>query len=183
MSRIAKEPVAIPDGVKVDLSRGMIRAEGPKGKLQLTLHQLVKVSDEDDSIVVRARNSSKKSRAMSGTTRSLVNNMIVGVSQGFRKEMTLVGTGYRAQASGSSVNLSLGYSHPISYEAPEGVTFEIKSESSSQVELVVRGIDKQVVGQVAADIRRMRPPEPYKGKGVRYSDERIRRKQAKSVSG
>ncbi len=149
----------------------------------MPLHQLVKVSNEDSTIVVRARNSSVKSRAMSGTMRSLVNNMVVGVSQGFQREMTLVGTGYRAQANGSSVNLSLGYSHPIEYQAPDSVTFEIKSESSSQVELVIKGIDKQVVGQVAADIRRMRPPEPYKGKGVRYSDERIRRKQAKSISG
>ena len=173
----------IPEGVKVDLSNSVIKAEGPKGSLQLSLHQLVKVTNEDNSIVVRARNSSMNSRAMSGTTRSLVNNMIVGVSQGFQKEMTLVGTGYRAQANGSSVNLSLGYSHPIAYQAPDGVTFEIKSESSSQVELVIKGIDKQIVGQVAADIRRMRPPEPYKGKGVRYSDERIRRKQSKSVSG
>ena len=183
MSRIAKEPVMIPEGVMVDLSNSVIKAKGPKGNLQLSLHQLVKVTNEDNSIVVRARNSSMKSRAMSGTTRSLVNNMIVGVSQGFQKEMTLVGTGYRAQANGSSVNLSLGYSHPIAYQAPDGVTFEIKSESSSQVELVIKGIDKQIVGQVAADIRRMRPPEPYKGKGVRYSDERIRRKQSKSVSG
>ncbi len=183
MSRIAKEPVIIPDGVKVEMSGGTIKADGPKGSLQMPLHQLVKVSNEDSAIVVRPRNSSVNSRAMSGTMRSLVNNMIVGVSQGFQREMTLVGTGYRAQANGSRVNLSLGYSHPIEYEAPNSVTFEIKSESSSQVELVIKGIDKQVVGQVAADIRRMRPPEPYKGKGVRYSDERIRRKQAKSISG
>ncbi len=183
MSRIAKEPVIIPDGVNVKLSRGVIKADGPKGHLEMPVHQLVKMSDEDNTIVVKARNNSVKSVAMSGTMRSLVNNMVVGVSQGFQREMTLVGTGYRAQANGSSVRLSLGYSHPIEYQAPDGVTFEIKSESSSQVELVIRGIDKQVVGQVAADIRRMRPPEPYKGKGVRYSDEQIRRKQAKSVSG
>ena len=183
LSRIAKEPIVIPDGVKVEISGGVIKADGPEGSLQMPVHQLVKVSNEDSTIVVQARNSSVNSRAMSGTMRSLINNMVVGVKKGFHREMTLVGTGYRAQANGSNVNLSLGYSHPIAYEAPEGVTFEVKSESSSQVELVIKGIDKQVVGQVAADIRRMRPPEPYKGKGVRYSDERIRRKQAKSISG
>ena len=185
MSRIAKEPVSIPNGVQVEMSGGLIKAQGPMGSLELPIHQLVKLSNEDNAIVVKPRNSSVNSRAMSGTMRSLVNNMIIGVSQGFVREVALVGTGYRAHAEGSSVTLSLGYSHPIDYEAPEGITFEVKAETrqSKQVGLMIKGIDKQVVGQVAADIRRMRPPEPYNGKGVRYADERIRRKQSKSVSG
>ena len=185
MSRIAKEPVAIPSGVKVEMSGGLIKAQGPMGSLEMPIHQLVKLSNEDNAIVVKPRNSSVNSRAMSGTMRSLVNNMIIGVSQGFVREVELVGTGYRAAAEGSNVTLSLGFSHPIDYEAPEGVTFEVKAETrqSKQVGLIIKGIDKQVVGQVAADIRRMRPPEPYNGKGVRYADERIRRKQSKSVSG
>ena len=181
MSRIAKEPVVIPNGVTIDLSARDITAKGPKGELHMSIHPLVKVENENGSIKVTARNTSQYSRAMSGTMRSLVNNMVTGVSTGFRKELTLVGTGYRVQVNQSTAKFSLGYSHPIEYQAPDGVTFEIKSETSSQVEMVVHGHDKQVVGQVAADIRRMRPVEPYKGKGVRYSDEWVRRKQAKSV--
>lgn len=181
MSRVAKEPVTIPSGVNVNLSAREISVKGPKGELNMDIHPLVNVSVEDSEISVTARNTSANSRAMSGTMRSLINNMVTGVSVGFRKELTLVGTGYRAQVNQSKVTLALGYSHPIDYEAPSGVTFEIKSESSAQVELVVNGFDKQVVGQVAADIRRLRPPEPYKGKGVRYSDEWVRRKQAKSI--
>ncbi len=181
MSRVAKEPVTIPGGVKVDLSARQIQVKGPKGELSMLVHPLVNVAIDAGVVSVTARNGTQNSRAMSGTTRSLINNMVTGVSTGFKKELTLVGTGYRAQVNQSKVTLSLGYSHPIEYEAPAGVSFEIKSESSSQVELVINGFDKQVVGQVAADIRKMRPPEPYKGKGVRYSDEWIRRKQAKSV--
>ncbi len=181
MSRIAKEPVVIPDGVSVDLSAREITVKGSKGELNMLINPLVKVVNDNGSIAVTARNSSQNSRAMSGTMRSLIQNMVTGVSSGFRKELTLVGTGYRAQVNQSRATFQLGYSHPIEYEAPAGVTFEIKSETSTQVELVVNGFDKQVVGQVAADIRRMRPVEPYKGKGVRYSDEWVRRKQAKSV--
>ncbi len=181
MSRVAKEPVNVPGGVSIDLSAREILVKGPRGELNMVIHPLVKVAVNDNVVTVAARNTSQNSRAMSGTMRSLINNMVVGVSSGFRKELTLVGTGYRAQVDQSKITLSLGYSHPIEYEAPSGVTFEIKSESSSQVELVVQGFDKQVVGQVAANLRKMRPPEPYKGKGIRYSDEWIRRKQAKSV--
>ena len=181
MSRVAKEPIPIPSGVNVDLSAREITVKGLKGVLHMDIHPLVQVSQDNGLITVSARNMSSNSRAMSGTMRSLINNMVTGVSAGFRKEMTLIGTGYRAQVNQSNITLHLGYSHPIEYQAPSGVTFEIKSESSSQVELVIFGYDKQVVGQVAADIRRMRPPEPYKGKGVRYSDEWVRRKQAKSV--
>jgi len=181
VSRVAKEPVPIPSEVAVDLTAREMLVKGPTGELSMAIHALVKVAVENDAVVVKARNSSQTSRAMSGTIRSLINNMVIGVSRGFRRELMLVGTGYRAQVNESKITLSLGYSHPIEYQAPQGVSFEIKSESSSQVELVVNGHDKQVIGQVAADLRRMRPPEPYKGKGVRYSDEWIRRKQAKSV--
>ena len=181
MSRVAKEPVVIPGSVKVDLSAREISVKGPKGELQMEIHPLVKVAADNGSIAVTALNTSAKSRAMSGTMRALINNMVIGVNDGFQKNLMLVGTGYRAQVDQSKITLHLGYSHPIDYEAPSGVTFEIKSETSAQVELTVHGYDKQVVGQVAADLRRMRPPEPYKGKGVRYSDEWIRRKQAKSV--
>ncbi len=181
MSRVAKEPVKIPDGVSVDLAGGQIAVSGPKGRLDMRLHALVEVVSEGGQIQVSARNSSIKSRSMSGTTRSLINNMVIGVHAGFSIDLMLVGTGYRAKAAGSKLELALGYSHPIEYAAPAGITFEVKSESSSQSELTVQGIDKQAVGQVAAEIRRMRPPEPYKGKGVRYSNEYIRRKQAKGV--
>jgi len=182
VSRVAKEPIAIPGGVKVDIRGGSIAVNGPKGNLDMKLNSLVKVTDDEGKVKVTARNSSVKSRAMSGTMRSLINNMVTGVSEGYQVGLVLVGTGYRAKANGSELDLSLGYSHPIKYVAPDSVKFEIKSESSSQVELAVYGIDKQQIGQVAADIRRMRPPEPYKGKGVRYANEQIRRKQAKSVA-
>ena len=181
MSRIAKEPVQVPAGVAVSIAGGTVAVKGPKGDLDMPLHPLVQVFKKDNTIVVRARNSSAKSRAMSGTTRSLIANMVDGVNQGFKKNLTLIGTGYRAKVEGSNLHLSLGFSHPIDYEAPQDVFFRVTSETSAKVELVVEGIDKQVVGQVAADIRRFRPPEPYKGKGVRYSDERVRIKQSKSV--
>ena len=181
MSRIAKEPVKIPDKVRASVENGIISVIGPKGALEMSVHPAVKVLMKDQLVTVAARHSTVKSRAMSGTTRSLFNNMVIGVSEGFEKRLTLIGTGYRAKADGSTVNLSLGFSHPIVYQASKEITFHVESESSAQVKLVVRGIDKQEVGQVAADLRRMRPPEPYKGKGVRYSDERVRRKTIKSV--
>ncbi len=181
MSRIAKEPVVVPQDVNIEFSARTILVKGPKGELKMEVHPLVEVLIEDGVVAVKARHSSQKSRAMSGTMRSLISNMVTGVSTGYRKELTLFGTGYRVQVNQSKATFSLGYSHPIEYEAPAGVTFEIKSEISTQVELVVHGFDKQKVGQVAADIRRMRPVEPYKGKGIRYSDERVRRKQAKSA--
>ncbi len=181
MSRIAKEPISVPQGVQVKLTARQISIGGPKGELNLELHPLVKVVMDDEVIGVTARNNSQKSRAMSGTMRSLISNMVTGVSEGFRKDLTLYGTGYRVQVNQTKATFSLGFSHPIVYEAPAGIGLEIKSETSTQVELVVNGFNKQLVGQVAADIRRMRPVEPYKGKGIRYTDERVRRKQAKSV--
>lgn len=181
MSRIAKEPIVIPSEVEVRMDARTIAVTGPRGALQIDLHPAVIVERTDDQISVTARNGSKIAKAMSGTQRSLIANMVTGVTAGYEKGMVLSGTGYRARANGNKLDLSLGYSHPINYVAPDEINFEIKSESSAQVELVVRGIDKQVVGQVAANIRALRPPEPYKGKGIRYSDERIRRKQAKNV--
>ena len=181
MSRIAKDPIEIPSSVEVTISNGMIAAKGPKGTLDCAIYPRVNVAIDNGKINVSAKGTSKQARAMSGTTRSLIANMITGVTSGFERGLVLVGTGYRAKADNRHLNLNVGYSHPVEYEAPEGVVFEIKSESSTQVELVVKGIDKQVVGQVAANIRKVRPVEPYKGKGIRYAGERVRMKQAKGA--
>lgn len=175
MSRVAKSPVAIPGGVEVKLSGQHVAIKGAKGQLELTVHQNVEVNQSENVLTFAARDGAKLSRALAGTTRALVNNMVIGVSQGFEKKLQLVGVGYRAQAKGSTLNLTLGFSHPVNYELPEGVT----AETPSQTEILVKGIDKQLVGQVAAEIREFRRPEPYKGKGVRYADEHVRRKEAK----
>jgi len=175
MSRIAKAPVALPDGVEVKISDAQITVKGKQGSLDLDLHSSVAVKQEENAIVFAPADGAKKSMALAGTFRSLVNNMVTGVSQGFEKKLVLQGVGYRAKASGSTLNLSLGFSHPVDYELPEGV----KAETPSQTEIVIKGVDKQKVGQVAAEIRGYRPPEPYKGKGVRYADENVRRKEAK----
>lgn len=175
MSRVAKRPVPLVDGVEVDLKGTSLTVKGPKGSLSLECHSEVEVKNEDSGLAVTARSGSRFSRAMAGTTRSLINNMVTGVSAGFERKLELVGVGYRAKAQGKKLNLSLGFSHPVSYEVPEGVTVE----TPSQTEILVKGIDRQRVGQVAAELRRFRPPEPYKGKGVRYSDERISLKEAK----
>ncbi len=175
MSRIANIPVDVPNGVEVSLSGSVISIKGSKGNNSLNIHSSVDVKQQDSQLLFSARNKDKSSRAMAGTMRSLVNNMVVGVSQGFERKLTLVGVGYRAQAQGNKVNLTLGFSHPVEYTAPEGVSVE----TPSQTEIVLKGIDKQVLGQVAAEIRAFRPPEPYKGKGVRYADEQIVMKEAK----
>lgn len=175
MSRIANAPVAIPKGVETTLSDTAISVKGSKGNLNLDLHELVGVSQEGEELKVAAKNQTRQAGALAGTFRSLINNMIVGVSEGFQKKLELQGVGYRAKAQGKSLNLTLGYSHPIDYSLPEGVT----AETPSQTEIVITGADKQLVGQVAAEIREFRPPEPYKGKGVRYADERVYRKEAK----
>ena len=175
MSRVANAPVAIPKGVETTLSGSQISVKGSKGNLQLELHALVGVAQEGEELKVSAKDDSREAGAMAGTFRSLINNMVVGVSEGFQKKLELQGVGYRAKASGKTVNLTLGYSHPIDYKLPEGVT----AETPSQTEIVISGADKQQVGQVAAEIREFRPPEPYKGKGVRYVDERVFRKEAK----
>ncbi|QID19047.1 50S ribosomal protein L6 [Nitrogeniibacter mangrovi] len=169
MSRVAKNPVALPAGVEVKIAGGEISVKGPLGQLSRALHPSVSVAQEDGAVVCKAIDGSKASRSMSGTMRALVNNMVTGVSKGFERKLNLVGVGYRAQAQGKKLNLSLGFSHPVEHELPEGVT----AETPSQTEILIKGVDKQLVGQVAAEVRGYRPPEPYKGKGVRYSDERV----------
>ena len=175
MSRIANVPVTIPKGVEASLSDGAISVKGSKGNLNLSLHDLVAVAQDGEELKVSAKDGSRQAGALAGTFRSLINNMVVGVSEGFQKKLELQGVGYRAKASGKSVNLTVGYSHPINYQLPEGVT----AETPSQTEIVISGADKQLVGQVAAEIRKFRPPEPYKGKGIRYTDEPVYRKEAK----
>jgi large subunit ribosomal protein L6 len=175
MSRIAKEPVEIPQGVEFSLSGTTVTLKGSKGSLSMDLNSEVELSQDESMLTVKARSGSRFSIAISGTTRALLANMVQGVSTGFEKKLELVGVGYRAQAQGSKLNLTLGFSHPVVYEVPEGVSVE----TPSQTEVVVRGADKQRVGQVAAEIRHFRPPEPYKGKGVRYAGERVVMKEAK----
>ncbi len=175
MSRIANAPVEIPAGVEVTLNGSEISVKGSKGALSRSIHSDVEVKHEDNALVTLARSSSKQNVALAGTTRALLNNMVVGVSQGFEKKLSLVGVGYRAKSQGKVLDLTLGFSHPVKHQVPEGITVE----TPSQTEIVVSGADKQVVGQVAADIRAYRPPEPYKGKGVRYTDEYVARKDAK----
>ena len=175
MSRIANAPVALPKGVEVTLKGQDVTVKGPKGTMSHSVHRDVSVEQDEGELKFAARSGSKPAIAQAGTARALVNNLVVGVSEGFEKKLSLVGVGYRAQMQGKSLNLALGFSHPVEYPVPEG----IEIETPSQTEIVVRGIDKQRVGQVSAEIRRYRPPEPYKGKGVRYSDEHVMRKEAK----
>ena len=175
MSRVAKAPVAIPAGVEVKLVDDKITIKGKQGQLELDVHASVAISQEENVLKFAPKTADKQANALAGTFRSLVNNMVTGVSEGFEKKLILQGVGYRAKASGKTLNLSLGFSHPVDYALPEGVT----AETPSQTEVVIKGIDKQQVGQVAAEIRGYRPPEPYKGKGVRYADENVRRKEAK----
>lgn len=175
MSRVAKNPITIPQGVEFNVDGQQVRVKGPKGNLELALHPSVSVEMEDGNCAVKW--GDRKDVAMAGTFRALLNNMVVGVTDGFERKLTLVGVGYRAQAQGNKLNLQLGHSHPIDYEMPEGVSVE----TPSQTEIVLKGCDKQRVGQAAAEIRAFRPPEPYKGKGVRYSDERVVRKEAKKA--
>ena len=175
MSRVAKSPIELPQGVEFNLAGRTVSVKGSKGNLSLDLNSEVEISQEDKTISVAPRSGSRFSTAIAGTTRALLANMVQGVSEGFEKKLELRGVGYRAQAQGSKLNLTLGFSHPVVYDVPEGVSVE----TPSQTEVLVRGTDKQKVGQVAAEIRRYRPPEPYKGKGVRYADERVVIKEAK----
>lgn len=175
MSRIAKNPITLPAGVELKLQGSEVSVKGPKGLLTLNINPAVTADVTDSVFTVQWDQSNKKATALAGTTRANVANMVVGVTNGFEKKLTLVGVGYRAQVKGKVLNLSLGFSHPIAYAVPEGIVIE----ATSQTELVVKGIDKQQVGQVSADIRAYRPPEPYKGKGVKYADEHIVRKDAK----
>ncbi len=173
MSRIAKQPVEIPTGVEVKVDGQSVAVKGPQGAMAIQVHETVAVEQRDNRLLFQARAAT--GQAMAGTMRSLVNNAVTGVSKGFERKLELVGVGYRAQVQGNRLNLTLGFSHPIDYPVPEGV----KVETPSQTEVVVKGIDKQKVGQVAAEIRAFRPPEPYKGKGVKYAHEQIVRKEAK----
>lgn len=174
MSRVAKNPVKLPQGVEVKVEGQEVSVKGPKGALNLTMHPSVELIQEEGELRFAPRPGSPNA-AMAGTTRALVNNMVVGVSQGFERKLQLVGVGYRAQAKGQILSLALGFSHPVEYQLPEGVSVE----TPSQTDIVIKGIDKQLIGQVAAEIRDFRRPEPYKGKGVRYADEIVRRKEAK----
>jgi large subunit ribosomal protein L6 len=175
MSRVAKNPVKLPAGVEVKLVGQQLSVKGAKGTLDLNIHSSIEIVEEAGELRFAARNGDQQTRAMAGTTRALVNNMVQGVSQGFERKLQLVGVGYKAQAKGTVLNLALGFSHPVDYELPEGIT----AETPNQTDIFIRGIDKQLVGQVAAEIRDFRRPEPYKGKGVRYADEVVRRKEAK----
>ncbi len=174
MSRIAKYPVKLPSGVEVTLEEGRLTVRGGQGQLEMNVHNDVVVGQQDDQLTFEP-SASAKNWAMAGTTRALVNNMVVGVTEGFTRSLEITGVGYRAQANGQTLNLTLGFSHPIDYKVPEGVVVETPKNTT----IVLKSADKQRLGQVAAEIRAFRPPEPYKGKGVRYSDERILRKEAK----
>jgi len=175
MSRVAKQPIDVPKGVEITIKGQLVSAKGPKGQESITLHTDVSAQLEEGVLGVKTDRTDQNSVAMTGTMRSLLNNLVVGVSEGFEKKLELRGVGYRAQAQGSNLNLTLGFSHPVVHQIPTGITVE----TPSQTEVVVRGTDKQIVGQVAADIRSYRPPEPYKGKGVRYVGEYVAMKEAK----
>lgn len=168
-------PVPLPKGVEVSQASGVVRVKGPKGELRLTLNRAVQLEVADGKAQVSRREESDAAWVQAGTTRALLDNMVTGVSKGYERKLELVGVGYRAQAQGRKLNLTLGFSHPVDYAVPAGITIE----TPSQTEIIVKGADKHQVGQVAAEIRRYRPPEPYKGKGVRYSDERVELKEAK----
>jgi large subunit ribosomal protein L6 len=175
MSRIGKLPIEVPDGVEVEVGRGNVRVKGPKGELTQRVSPDLVFEREDSRLVVKRPTDRKDHRALHGLTRTLVYNMVVGVTDGFEKRLEILGVGYRAQLKGSSLELALGYSHPVRIDAPEGIEFEVPLPT----QVVVRGIDKQAVGEVAARIRKARPPEPYKGKGVRYQGEHVARKVGK----
>ncbi len=175
MSRVGKNPVPVPADVEVALSTSEVTVKGPLGTLRHNLVSDIRVEREGDSLLIKPSNGSKQANAMSGTMRALLANMVRGVTSGFERKLTLVGVGYRAQAAGGVLNLTLGFSHPVAHQMPEGV----KVETPTQTEIVIKGIDKQQVGQVAADVRAYRKPEPYKGKGVRYADEKIVLKETK----
>ncbi|MPV85755.1 50S ribosomal protein L6 [Ostreibacterium oceani] len=175
MSRIAKNPIPLIAGVKISIDDRTVTVEGKNGQLSMQLHDSVTIAQSEDQLTVAPKIQDRPSWAMAGTMRSLVNNMLIGVSQGYEKKLKLIGVGYRAAIQGNRLNLTLGFSHPIDFEIPEG----IKVDAPSQTDLVISGADKQLVGEVAAKIRAFRPPEPYKGKGVRYADEQIKLKEAK----
>ncbi len=178
MSRTGKKPIAVPEGVEVKISGDLVEVSGPLGRLAQKLYPKIKVTKKDGQILVERLSNNKYYRSLHGLARSLINNLIIGVTKGFRKELIITGMGYRAKLEGRILNLQLGYSHPVKFSLPEGI--DIKVEKQTQI--MVSGIDKQLVGEVAAKIRRFRPPEPYKGKGIRYVDEHIKRKVGKAAA-
>jgi len=175
MSRIGRKPVAVPEAVTVEIEPGRVAVKGPKGELSQRVSADMKVEQADGAITVQRPTNRGEHRALHGLTRSLIANMVEGVTEGFEKRLEIQGVGYRAQLKGSKLELALGYSHPVSVDPPDGIDFEVPQPT----EIIVRGIDKQLVGQIAADIRKRRPPEPYKGKGIRYRDEHVMRKVGK----
>lgn len=175
MSRVAKNPITLPKGVDAAIAGSAITVKGSKGSLNIDLHNDVEVQQDGNVLQVSAKNGSRQANALAGTFRALINNMVVGVSEGFQRKLQLQGVGYRAKAQGNTLNITVGYSHPIDYELPAGVT----ADTPTQTEIVLSSADKQLLGKVAADIRDFRPPEPYKGKGIRYADENVYRKEAK----
>ena len=179
MSRVAKNPIIIPDGVNISVDDKNVTVKGSKGELDFSLSLSISLNIDDNAITVSYDESDQKSVSLAGTTRSIINNMIIGVSVGFEKKLELIGVGYRAKASGKLLELTLGFSHPVKYQLPD----DVQVETPSQTEVVLKSHNKQILGQVAAEIRAFRPPEPYKGKGVRYADEQIKRKEAKKAAG
>ena len=180
MSRVGKLPIRIPQGVDFKLVAGTARVKGPKGQLEESIHSNMKIEQSDGELRVVRPNDQRQNRALHGLTRSLLNNMVIGVTEGFSKTLMVIGVGYKVELKGKNLLMQLGYSHPVDYPATEGIEFEVDPKQNM---IVVKGIDKQRVGQVAAEIRELRPPEPYKGKGVQYKDEKIRRKAGKAAVG
>jgi len=176
MSRVGQKPIPVPAGVDVTVNGSRVAVKGSRGTLERTFHNRVSITQEDGQLSVTRADDERQSRALHGLFRALLNNMVVGVSEGFRRELNIVGVGYRAVLKDSDLELQLGFSHPVRFSAPAGITFEVPEPTK----VIVTGIDKEIVGQVAADIRKLRPPEPYKGKGIRYSDEQVRRKAGKA---
>lgn len=180
MSRVGKKPIDLPKGVEINMSGTLCKVKGPKGELKRDLPSEMSIDTEDGKIVVKRPSDARQHRALHGLTRALVNNMVVGVSEGFMKQLNIVGVGYKVDLKGKDLLLHLGFSHSVDFPAPEGIEFEVDSKANT---IKVKGIDKEKVGQTSAEIRKLRPPEPYKGKGVMYSDERIRRKAGKAAVG
>ena len=176
MSRVGSTPITVPSGVEVTVTDGLVEVNGPKGDLSQTIDPRITISVDDGVVTLTRSDEERQSRALHGLSRALVNNMVIGVTEGYAKELQAVGVGYRAVLRGSTLELQVGFSHPVTIEAPDGIEFEVPEPTR----IFVRGIDKQLVGQVAADIRAVRPPEPYKGKGIRYVDEYVRRKAGKA---
>ena len=179
MSRIGKQPVTIPAGVEVKIEGHVVTVKGPKGELTREFNPMMTIAQERAEVIVTRPDDTREARSLHGLTRTLINNMVIGVSEGYSKKLELVGVGYRAALKGKNLELQLGFSHPVLIEAPQNIEFEVPS----QTEIIVKGISKEQVGQVAADVRKWRPPEPYKGKGIRYSGERVRRKLGKAAKG